>query len=305
MVRLQETLAFVTVVDAGSFTAAGKRLGVPKSTLSEQVRRLENRIGARLLHRTTRKLSLTETGRAYFERCRPAIEDIADAERVAQDVSGSPRGLLRISSPYDFGRDYLRHWIVDFRRAYPDLDVEVIMSQRRLDMLAEGIDVALRGGMMPDSTFVSRKLLATDVILVASPDYLARRGRPKTPRDLVDHDAVLMPFGPAGLRLQGPEGDARMAFGRVSVVANEWMFLRTAQVEGLGVGPNLETVVKADIDHGRLERILPDYAARGQGFYAVYPSRHHLSPKVRVFVDFIADSVAATVGADAPWGESV
>lgn len=287
---LTETQAFVAVARAGSFTEAGRRLGVPKSTLSRQVSRLEEHLGARLLQRTTRRLTLTETGEAYYQRCRPAIEDIEEAERVALDVAGRPAGTLRVTAPFDYVRDRLSPLIPELRERYPEIQLALILSQRRIDMLAEGIDVALRGGELPDSGFVSRKIAGSAVILCASPDYLDRRGRPLTPADLTGHDGVLMaPDGkPMPWRLPGPDGPAEIPL-TPWLLANEWGVLHAALRSGLGIGPMLEEDVQQDLRTGILERVLPEYAHRDGGLYAVYPSRHHLTPKVRVFVDFLIE----------------
>ena len=287
----KETLAFVTVVEAGSFTAAARRLGSPKSTVSQQVSRLEERLGVRLLQRTTRRLHLTETGQAYFERCQPAINELRDAERLAQDIGDAPRGLLKVSAPFDFARDRLAAWMVEFRRRHAEIDVELRLGQHRVDMLAEGIDVALRGGSMPDSTFVSRKLLGTELLLCASPSYLDARGRPQTMGDLLEHDTVSMP-GVPGMPLRGPEGMEPLQM-KPWFLANEWGALRRVLIDGGGIGPNLDTTVQHDLADGSLERVLPQYGTTQGGLFAVYPSRHHLSPKVRVFVDFVADKAAA------------
>jgi DNA-binding transcriptional LysR family regulator len=289
--QLNETLAFVTVVEAGSFTEAGRRLGMPKSTLSKQVSRLEERLGARLLQRTTRKLSLTETGQAYFDRCSAAIEDLRNAERVAQDVSGTPKGKLKVTAPFDFGRQYLAGLMADFHRRYPDIEIELLMSQRRIDMFEEGIDVALRGGAQPDSSLVAREIFGSELLFCASPAYLDRRGRPTTVAELADHETVSMPMPPGGWRLEGPDGPIVVPM-RPWLVANEWGYLRQAQLDGLGIGPNIIQNVYEDLRSGRLERVLPQLGlTRGGGLYAVYPSRQHLSPKVRVFVDFLVETL--------------
>lgn len=295
--KLNETLAFIEVVDAGSFTAAGRRLRVPKSTISRQVSRLEERLGARLLQRTTRRLSLTETGRAYFERCHAAIEEIRDAERLAQDVSGVPRGRLRVSSPFDLARDHLAGLLPAFRARYPEIELYFFMSQQRVDMVAENFDVALRGGVMPDSSFVSRKISGSPLLLCASPDYLDRHGRPQTIAELADHDVVSMPFPGNVLRLEGPDGIVPLPLN-AWLVANEWGFLRRALLDGLGIGPNLFQTVRDDLAAGRLERVLGEYGLHEGGLYAVYPSRHHLSPKVRVFVDFLVEHLGETMAVD-------
>jgi DNA-binding transcriptional LysR family regulator len=292
MIALSETFAFVSVVRTGSFTAAARHLGVPKSTLSRQVSRLEERLGARLLQRTTRRLSTTETGAAYFERCREAIEAIEDAERVAQDVSSSARGALRVSAPFDIGRDHLAPLLSEFRAAYPEIQLVLLLSQERVDLVAGGFDVALRGGELRDEGFVSRKLASSEVGLCASPDYLARRGRPVALEELARHDGVLMPFQPgdATWRLKGPDGMVAVPLPPWLVV-NEWGVLRRAMLDGLGIGPMVLSSVAADLAQGRLARVLPEYGLTG-GIYAVYPSRHHLSPKVRVFVDFMVRRLA-------------
>jgi len=286
----KETLAFVTVVEEGSFTAAARRLGSPKSTVSKQVSRLEERLGVRLLHRTTRKLRLTETGQAYYERCQPAIAELRAAERLAQDVGGAPRGNLKVACPFDFARERLMGWVLEFHRRYPDITVELVLSQQRSDMLAQGIDVALRGGSLPDSSFVSRKLYGSELLLCASPEYLDARGRPQTLAELAGHDMVSMP-GMSGFRLAGPRGPEPLTLDPW-FVANEWGVLRRVLIDGGGIGANIIEWVKHDLQDGALERVLPDYGSTEGGFYAVYPSRHHLSPKVRVFVDFLVEQVA-------------
>lgn len=286
--NLNETLAFVAVARAGSFTGAGRRLGTPKSTLSRQVARLEERMGAQLLTRTTRKLTLTEVGEAYYARCLHAIEQIEDAERVASDVSGKPRGTLRVSTSFDVGRDRLPRLIPEFCVAYPDIDLVINMTQRTVDLVAEGYDVALRGGVLKDSGLVARRLEPSALILCASPDYLERCGTPTSLEQLADHDGVL--YGPLpnqpGWRLQGPDGMADIPL-RSRIVGNEFGFVRKLLIAGLGIGVMLGPDARDDIEAGRLVRVLPDYGLEGGGLYVVYPGTHHLSPKVRVFVDFV------------------
>lgn len=287
--QLNETLAFVTVVETGSFTAAGRRLDAPKSTLSRQVSRLEARLGARLLQRTTRKLSLTETGHAYYARCKRAIEDIAEAERVAQDISGQARGHLKVSAPFDVRVAPL---LPAFRARFPEITVEVVYSQDRVDLVAEGFDVALRGGALPDADFVSRRLFTDQLALCASPAYLDRRGRPRTLDDLADHDGVMirLPPGVHALRLDGPDGPATPPL-RPWFTANDWTTVREALVAELGVGLLIGHLARPAYERGTLEPVLPAYHLSGGGLYAIYPSRHHLSPKVRVFVDHLAEAM--------------
>jgi DNA-binding transcriptional LysR family regulator len=290
---LDETLAFVSVVEAGSFTGASRKLRVPKSTLSRRVSRLESHLNARLLHRTTRRLSLTETGEAYFARCREAIADIEAAERAALDVAGNPSGTLRVSTPFDLARDHLAPLVPEFNERFPEVQLRFVMTQRRIDMIAEGFDVALRGGVLEDSGFISRKLSDSEILLCASPAYLDRRGRPRTIEELAEHDGVLMePEGKPDFRFPMPTEDGVVPIVlQPRITANEWGFLRTLLLAGLGIGPMLSWSVREDIEAGRLEHVLPDSVLREGGLHAVYPSRSHLTPKVRVFVDFLAEKL--------------
>lgn len=295
---LAETLAFVTVVRTGSFTAAGLKLGVPKSTLSRQVSRLEQQLGARLLQRTTRKLSMTELGLAYYERCYPAIDEIEQAERVAMDVSGIPKGRLKISAPVDLVHRELSALLPEFHRRYPEIELALIVTQDRLDLVAEGIDVAIRGGDPPDSGFVARKIAPSKVLLCAAPDYLDRRGRPARPEDLRDHDFVSMGRGARALdRIPGPEGPVALPAGWLT--ANDWSVVLDAVVAGMGIGPMIIQWAREPLQQGRLEHVLPAIGVETGGLYAVYPSRHHLTPKVRVFVDYLVETLRPRLSAPA------
>ena len=289
---LNETLAFVAVARAGSFTAAGRRIGSPKSTLSRQVARLEERMGAQLLVRTTRKLKLTEVGEAYYARCLHAIEQIEDAERVASDVSGQVRGTLRVSTSFDIGRDRLTQIIPMFRERYPDIELVVHMTQRTVDLVAVGYDVAVRGGVLKDSRLVARKLEASELILCASPVYLERRGCPTSIEELRDHDGVLYGApGMAPMGLRGPDGFVQIPL-RPSIVGNEFGFVHLLLMAGLGIGFALAPSVRHALETGSLVRVLPQYSLEGGGLYVVYPGTNHLSPKVRVFVDFLVEHKA-------------
>jgi DNA-binding transcriptional LysR family regulator len=294
---LVETHAFVTVARSGSFTEAARRLSVPKSTLSRQVQRLEERLGARLLHRTTRRLSLTETGSAYLARCEHALSEIEDAERAALDIAGHPSGTLRVSTPFDFARDRLAPLLPEFRHRFPEVRLALELAQKPVDLVAEGYDVALRAGNLSDSDLVSRKIAASDLVLCASPNYLDRRGRPEKLADLAGHDLIAMGRDgrPLEMPIVGPDGP-RAIPGTAWLVANEWGVLHRAIRRGLGIGLQLLPDVSEEIAGGALERVLPDYGVTGGGLYAVYPSRHHLTPKVRVFVDFLVEKMSSGLG---------
>jgi len=287
-VNLNETLAFVTVVREGSFTAAGRKMGTPKSTLSRQVARLEERMGSRLLHRTTRRIGLTEVGEQYFQRCLSAIEAIETAEQMAEQASARPAGTLRVSLP--FGSWFLGSLLPEFHERYPDISLVLVAAQRQVDLVAEGFDVALRGGVLPDSGLIARKLADNRIIFVASPEYLQEYGTPGSLEELRDHRGVLYraPTMQGRWRVEGPDGRVEVPLNPW-LEANEFSFLRQALMAGGGIGLVLGDLVQHDLDTGRLVQVLPEYGLFGGGFYAVYPSSRHLSPKVRAFVDFVLE----------------
>jgi DNA-binding transcriptional LysR family regulator len=291
---LNETLAFVAVARTSSFTAAGKRLELPKATISRRVARLEARLEARLLERTTRHVGLTEVGRVYFQRCEHAITEIENAERAALDVSGSATGTLRVSTPFDFGRDSLAPWLPELRRRHPELDLVFEMTQRRVDLIAEGFDVAIRAGQrLDDTSLIARRLAPSSLVLCAAPSYLRRHGTPRTLADLAAHDAIVLgTTSSPRWRLEGPTGMVEVPM-KAWLVANEWGFLRAAVIAGLGIGLLEQGGIADDLRRRRLRRVLPDHALGGAAIWAIYPSSHHLSPKVRVFIDFLAEKLAA------------
>ena len=288
--NLNETMAFVAVVREGTFTGAGRHLGIPKSTVSRQVSRLEERMGTRLLHRTTRRVGLTEVGRRYYEHCASAIEAIEDANRIAEAASENPRGTLRVSLP--MGASFLGALLPEFNHLYPDIHLVLVGAQRRVDLVAEGFDVALRGGKLSDSGLIARKLFDSSVILAASPAYLADHGTPRTLADLAEHRSVAYrrPGDTGSMRLHGPDGPVELPL-RPWLTVNDTAVLRATLIAGGGIGIMVGELASADIHAGRLAQVLPEYALRGGGFYAVYPSARHLSPKVRAFVDFMVSRV--------------
>lgn len=284
--RLEEAAAFVQVVRAGGFSAAERMVGVSKSTLSKQVWRLEEELGVRLLQRTTRKVALTDAGRAYYERCSAAVDAIIDANRVVRDATAVPRGRLRVSSVLGLG-DILAQAFVTLRARYPEVEVELVQTPRKVDLVAEGFDVALRGGILDDSTLVARKLIASTGVLVASPDYLDRRGCPEVPEDLGDHDLISHTMI-TRWELAGPKGSTEVT-AKPWMTSNEWPCLIDTAIRGGGIALLLSRDIFDAVADGRLVRVLPEHSLQGGGLYAVYPTVHHLTPKVRVFVDVLAE----------------
>jgi DNA-binding transcriptional LysR family regulator len=286
---LNEILAFVHVARSGSFTAAARALGLPKATVSRRVARLEARLAARLLQRSTRRTSLTEVGRVYYERSQHAVSELENAERLLAEVNARPSGTLRVNASFDFGRDHLAPWLAELHARYPELRIELELSQRRVDLIAENIDVAIRGGALPDSTLIARKLFDSLLIFCASPAYLKRKGTPRTPSELARHACLALA---RRWPLTGPNGTAEIEL-EGWLAANEFGVLREAALSGAGVALLAESSVTEELRSGRLRRVLPDHGVVGGGLYAVYPSSHHLSPKVRVFVDFLQEKLQA------------
>ncbi len=290
---LNETLAFVAVARTGSFTAAARQLGAPKPTVSRRVARLEDRLRVRLLERTTRRQRLTDAGRAYFERCVHGVEAIENAERAVRDVSGRVAGTLRISLPADLARDVLIDHLPELHRRHPELSLVLDISQRRVDLVADGFDVALRaGGRLDDNSLIARKIIDSELWLVASPAYLKKRGTPRTPSELDGHDLVVFGAGatPPRWTLDGPDGACELPRA-TWLTGNDFGFVRTAVLAGLGIGLVEAVAASKDVRARRLRRVLPAHAVRGGSLWAVYPSSRHLSPAVRVFIDFIAERI--------------
>jgi len=294
---LNEIVVFARVVETRSFTAAAAQLGLPKSTVSRKVAQLEERLGVRLLQRTTRKLNLTEVGQAYYERCARIVADIDAAEQLVTEMQTAPRGLLRVTAPVDFGTECLGRAIAEFTAANPEIVIELDVSDRMVDLIEDGVDLAVRIGPLAESSLVARKLGVVVLRLYASPAYLARRGTPTELADLAHHDTVQ--FVPSqrlqtwGLR--GPEGDVEITPG-ARIVSNNMFAVREAAVAGAGIALLSDLVVGADLAAGRLVEVLPAWSLPGSEMYAVYPSTRNLSPKVRAFLEFLVDWVART-----PW----
>ena len=288
MDRLDEINAFIAVADARSFTQAARRLGVSPAQVSKLVARLEDRLGARLLNRTTRDVSLTDTGRAFQERARLVLEDFQSLESSVREQSG-PRGLLRVSAPTTFGAAELAPALLDFAATYPEVSLDVSSTDRRVNLVEEGFDAAVRIGQLDDSSLVARKLAAVRMVTCASPEYLARRGRPLTPEDIATHEAIIdtNAADPAvwRFRMGGAQRDIRVQ-GRLRFSGAQVCV--AAAVAGFGVARAPAFAAAQDLRSGRLEALMCDYEPEVIHVHAVYPHARHLAPKVRAFVDFLA-----------------
>lgn len=286
---LDDVRVFTKVVDLGSFTKAARALGLPKSTVSRRVSELEEHLGTRLLQRTTRKLHLTHAGQIYFASTSRLIEELAEAERTVLGLEEQPRGLLRVTTPGDLSGT-LSELLVDFQRAYPQVDLVVFATGRRVDLIAEGYDLALRAGRVLESGLVQRLLYRSHFALFASPHYLQNHPELRHPRDLVDHRCVIFSDEQvhATWELFGPDGRIEVPV-RGSLATRDVSLLRRASAAGMGVAFIPELVGQAYAIDGRLVHVLPDYRSQESNLYAVYPSPRHLSSKVRVFIDFLTE----------------
>jgi DNA-binding transcriptional LysR family regulator len=291
---LNEILVFARVVQTGSFTAAAAALGMPKSSVSRKVSELEERLKSRLLQRTTRTLSLTDVGRTYYEYCMRIVAEVEEAERAVSRLQDTPRGPLRVTAPLNFS--FFGPIVAGFLKRYPEVQLELVCTDRVVDLVEERFDVGIRAGKLADSTLIARSLGHAPRLLVASPGYLKKRGRPRVPEDLTKHDCML--FGANRerpvLRLEadgrGVELDVPVRF-----VVNDTDMLHAAAVAGLGIA--LVPVFRCckDLENRRLERVLPEWNAPLTPIQAVYPSTRHLSPKVKSFVDHVQTSMTPPV----------
>lgn len=290
MARLDEMAAFAAVVDAGSFSAAARALGLSKSAVSKQVGRLEDRLGVRLLNRTTRRLSLTEAGTTFHAACRRVLDEAESAEQAVSDLAAAPRGLLKLNAPMSFGFLHLGAAIPAFHQRYPQIRVDVTMNDRFVDLVEEGYDVAIRIGALRDSSLIARRLAPSRTVLCASPAYLERRGRPRQPADLAQHDCLLYAncATPREWTVNGPGGRQTVAVDG-PLIANNGDLLSGAALAGMGIARLPTFIVGSHLRSGRLELVLPDHPVPEEGIHAVYPHGRNLSAKVRVFVDFLAE----------------
>jgi DNA-binding transcriptional LysR family regulator len=288
---LNQVRVFVQVVRARSFAAAARRLGVPANTLSRHVRQLEAALATRLMQRSTRKLTLTEAGSAFYDRCAAAVDAVLEAGRSAVGSNALPIGTVRVAAPADFMDLFAAEWLAQFLAKYPKVRVELVLSDARADLIAEGIDVAFRGGTVHESRYVYRRLVDQHLKLVASPAYLKSRGAPQDLSDLTKHDCLVTgPAAAATWALSGPRGleEARVS-GRVS--ANTARALLKSCVAGLGIALLPDMLTMRALRVGRLVHVLPEYQRPGAEFCVLLPSREQIPSAVAAFVAFATEKL--------------
>ena len=288
-----EIEAFVGVVDAGGFRAAARDLGVTASAVSKRVGALEARLGARLLNRTTRQVAPTEDGLAFYERARAAIEDLAEAESAVGEAQGVARGRIRINSPVDFGRQFLVDPLAEFARTHAEVDLDVSFSDRFVDVVAEGYDVVLRIGDLPDSGLVARRLAPVRRVILASPDYLARHGRPSEPEDLAEHEAIFYAYD----ERRSVDVDGRRIALRGRHVADNGALMASMVRAGLGIA-FLPTFLACEaLRSGELEVLFPGRTGGDLHLHALTAHRKLLTTRVRLLLDHLRGAFGPTP----PW----
>jgi DNA-binding transcriptional LysR family regulator len=298
---LNEVRMFVQVVRARSFAEAARRLGVPPNTLSRRVRQLEAGLDTRLMQRSTRKLTLTAAGSAFFERCAPAVDGVLDAGKELAGVSQTAGGTVRIAAPADFLDFFKIEWVLEFFARYPKVRLDFVLNDARADLIGESIDVAFRGGSASDQDPIFRRLMPQSVMLVASPAYMRSRGNPKGLEELSRHDCLTV-SGQPGLvtwTLHGPNGREEVKVsGRFR--ANSARILIKGCLAGLGIALMPEVLVAAHIHSGRLVVVLPDYRREGVDLNVILPTRQQIPTAVLAFVEFAAEKLMSITGAQRP-----
>lgn len=287
MDRLAELDIFARTVTAGSMSAAGRELGLSPPVVSKRIKSLEERLGTRLLQRTTRQLALTESGKGFYERVVAILASVDEAEAWVSRRAAAARGTLRVTAPTSFGRMHIAPHLVDFLAAYPEITLDLSLSDSFVDIVAEGYDLAIRIADLQDSSLVAKRLAPSHRVLCAAPGYLAARGRPQRLADLAGHS--LLVHNADQWRLDGPQGPATVKV-ESAVRTNSSEVIREAVLAGLGIALRSTWDVGPEIDSGRLKIVLPDWRASARvAVHAVYPSRRHLAHKVRVFMDFLGE----------------
>ncbi|MBC7579331.1 MAG: LysR family transcriptional regulator [Tardiphaga sp.] len=298
MDKLNSLRAFVKVVELGSFSEAGRQLRLSRSAISKYVGELEQSLGVQLLNRTTRHASPNETGQAYFERALAVLADLDAADQAVAQVQATPRGLLRVNAPMSFGTLQLGPAIADFMAEYPELQIQLMLSDHQVDAMQGGFDVTLRIADLESSSLIARKIVAIDRVICASPEYLVRHGEPNTPAELRQHALLTYGFLLTGnqWKLTGEGGDHWIQ-PRWTLCANNAEVLRDAAIAGRGVAL-LPTFIAGDALRKKLLRaFLDSYKAPPLTLYAVYPPTRHLAVKVRLFIDFLVGRFAGAP----PW----
>jgi DNA-binding transcriptional LysR family regulator len=294
MDRLTEMEAFATVVDQGGFTDAARKMGISKSAVSKHVSSLEARLGARLLNRTTRRVSPTEIGLAYYDRALRVLNDAGEADALVSSMQSDPSGLLRISVATDFGVNHLSPVLGTFLDEFPEITVNMVLNNRYVELISEGFDMAIRIGELEDSTLRARKLTETTKRMIAAPGYIEKYGRPTKIGALNAHKLLHYSSQAGGSvwKLTAPSGEKRQVRTAGGLSVNDGQSLLNAAISGLGIAYLPSFLYAGAMEKGLVEDVIPDLPVETQGIYAVYPPGRFTQPKVRAFIDFLVHAFA-------------
>jgi DNA-binding transcriptional LysR family regulator len=281
---------FVKVADLGSFAAAAKELRLSPTMIGKHVRFLEERLGSQLINRSTRRQNLTEVGRNYLDHCRHLLEEAEAGDALVEEALRAPRGTLHVTTSVAFGSYSLAPAVVRFMKRYPDVRVELVLSDRFIDLLEEGLDAAIRVGPLTDSTMISRALSPYTGVVCAAPSYLAERGTPMQPKDLIDHECLRYPGWAEGQHwtFSGPEGEVQVEV-KSKLSINSAFGIRYAALAGAGIVLMRDELLADDIASGRLKVLLPDYRTPWRERHIVWLKNRKVTPKLRAFIDFVAE----------------
>jgi len=302
--RFEDMRCFVQVVERGSVTGAAEAMRIAPSAVSRRIKELEARLGSQLLIRTTRRMSLTEAGRTFHDRCRRILADVDDAEAEASDRQGTLQGPLRVAAPLAFGTAHLSPIIIEFLRAHPQVELELDLSDRVIDLVAEGFELAIRIGTLRDSSLIARRLADVQVLACAAPALIAARGAPGHPEALKDWPALCYTGSERGdlWRYQAPDGATASVAMQVRMLSNNGTALREAAIAGLGVILQPSFLVDDAITQGLLVPLLREFTWPGVAIYTVYPQTRHLSARARTFIDFVRRRIGPCPGWEAGLG---
>lgn len=298
MDRFDEMRTFVRVVEAGGISAAAERMAIAKSAVSRRLQELENRLGAQLLLRTTRRISLTDAGRAFYERCLRILDEVEEAELSVSSGQSQVHGTLRVAAPLSFTVRHLTPLIAEFLQRYPGVRLDLDVNDRQINIIEEGVDLTIRIGNLGDSSLIARRLTPIRAVLCASPGYLAEHGEPTSLEALNNHQGLA--YGHITEQRQwtllDKAGNRHIVRPTVRLRANNGDLLLDAAVAGLGVAVIPTFIGHRKLADGHLKQLLPDYEPEQSAAYALYPSRRHLPRRVRVFIDFLVERLGDTPG---------
>jgi DNA-binding transcriptional LysR family regulator len=294
MLKTEEIQAFIQIVNSGTMTAAAEQLQLAKSAVSRRLNELEEQLGVELFHRSTRKLSLTDSGRAFYERCVQILDDLTEAEHSVSESHHELRGTIKVAAPMSFGIMHLGPAIIDFQQLHPAIKFDIDFNDREVDLIREGFDVGIRIAELKDSSLIARKLAEVSLMVCASPEYLREHGEPQTPASLQEHTCITYSYldRPDLWSFRDKAGNQISVNVNNNMSANNGLFMLDAATAGLGIIRHPTFMTYEYIREGKLVPLLQDYEVATVNAYAIYPPTRHLSQRVRRFVDFLVERFA-------------